>query len=350
MREEDVVIFRVRSALQCGSRVPGELCLGGSALLDPVVVECMEGQGHRSPATAAAAPLVPMASGSDANANEPTSPQLAEPSATAVAPGRPTAERLMRDVRLSSIAHLVRGSLRPLRAAIARTSEHEHPESWAAYHVILGCALRLRARHMRGSRRVRALSEAIYAFDMAFTVYASLHDAQTNVASPAHSGRARRAPCAGRPDGAALIARAISGRHGSNTALLERAVRLLRDARAVTADARSSDWISSTNNLACALTLLASRAQHTAACRLLEEAVDALHEVLRSPAAVHLTDERRCTFANLTEALLSMAARGTPFERMRHLESALQAAAQALTAVVPSAYTWLVQLEQLNLL
>jgi CHASE3 domain sensor protein len=79
---------------------------------------------------------------------------------------------------------------------------------------------------------------------------------------------------------------------------------------------------------------------------MLEEAARVLHEALRAHAAGHQRQDRGSTLVNLAEALLSMAEREVPAQRIRQIEHAFMASSAALRTVVPADMAWLVNLER----
>ncbi len=271
---------------------------------------------------------------------------------------------LLRGVRLPTTHALSRASLEPLRTAILRISEEQDPHRWAAYHVFLGGALRLRAYRKGGHQRANFLIEATRAFDAAYCVYASMYSvfrSEYRLTGPLEHGphpaaggdrvashrRGRYRPtgyCLGERDSALLIARVVVGSAWENGHLLERAVTSLRLARA-SADTQSWIWVSSTNNLACALTLLAKRTPTPAGAAMLREAASVLCEALKSPPRSMRREDRASTLVNLAEALLSMAERETPRMRLKKIERAFTASSVALLTVIPSDLAWLVRLE-----
>src|SRR5262249_14970274 len=145
-------------------------------------------------------------------------------------------------------------------------------------------------------------------------------------------------------DGTTLIARVIAGPLGANRHLLERAIAYLRLTRS-SADLKSWAWIASTNNLACALTLLGTRTPAPYGSAMLVEAAHVLHEALQAQAADARREERASTLINLAETLLSLAERETPHARLQRIERALAASVAALVAVVPPEWAWLLRLE-----
>jgi hypothetical protein len=259
---------------------------------------------------------------------------------------------VLRAVRLPTVQALRTGNLRSLRAAIVRRTDQEDPRRWAAYHLILGTALRLRAYRTLGHRRAQLLISAARAFDVAFTIYAMLRGEMLEppeMAMPftGQCGPAYRplGTCVSERDGTTLVARVIAGPFGANRHLLERAIVYLRMTRSSAAN-RSWAWMSSTNNLACALNLLGSRTPSPAGSAMLREAAQVLHEALQAHAAGHRREERASTLINLADTLLSIAERETPLVRLRKIERALMATVAALLAVAPPEWVWLLRMER----
>jgi hypothetical protein len=259
---------------------------------------------------------------------------------------------VMRSVQLDTMRNLGIASLQPLRAALANTSRDENEELWARYHVILGAALRARAGSLPAHRRARLLIEATRAFDEAFGVYATRGAFTLNYAG--YQAQERRescrpfGDCVGERDGTALVALAIAGPANKSGGLLKRAVTSLRLARAG-ADIKSWAWVSTTNNLACALTLLGKRSPGPVAAALLREATHVLQEALKAPCDGLRREDRASTLINLAEALLSSAERETPGVRVKKIERALMASSVALLSVVPADLGWLVKLQHREL-
>ena len=259
---------------------------------------------------------------------------------------------LLKSVRLPTLRALGTASLEPLRAAIAAITEERDAERCAACHIILGGALRLRSERKQGYQRAQLLIEATRAFDTAYGIYATLRHAAAGEVDLREVGMADAitrgvgcrpaAPCIRERDGTTLVARAVAGPAGTNSHLLERAVAYLRLTRAG-AEMQSWAWVSSTNNLACALTLLGNRTPAAAGSAMLTEAAQVLREALNAHAAGYRREERGSTLINLAEALLSMAERETPDLRTRKIERAFTASSVALLSVVPPALAWLVR-------
>jgi hypothetical protein len=348
-------------------------CTGGSpALPDPLVQEIAEtaSMDRQSLATShelAPAPLANEPADVDelaqideqlriaARESESTSTETEPPTSP-----DPAVLMLMARVQLPTLRALSTASLQPLRAVIRTISHEGDAQLLAACHVLLGSALKLRADRIRGPRRARLLIEGTRAFDVAYSVYAALRVpatiqglsvAQAHYRQADDNGSGRHRPqgyCVAERDGTSLIARAVTGAGQDNTHLLERAVMCLRLARAG-ADIKSGTWVSTTNNLACALTLLGNRIPARTGSAMLEEAARVLHEVLAAHADGHLREDRGHTLVNLAEALLSMAERETPGMRVAQAERAFMASSSALRSVVPRQLAWLVAVERREL-
>lgn len=261
---------------------------------------------------------------------------------------------------------LASASLAPLRAAMERLSEERDAYRWGAYQIFLGTALKVRAQRVRGHERANLLIEATRALDAAYGVYAPLYAVAhsdcrvagrlSGVANAPEGERQQRhrsygyrpyGLCVGERDSTLLIARAISGAAWERSDLLERAVINLRLVRA-SANVESWIWVSSTNNLACALTLLARRTPPPACAAMLREAARVLCELLKRRSESLRSEDRASTLINLAEALLSMAESETPHLRMAKIERAFAASAAALLSVVPPELAWIVCLEPME--
>jgi hypothetical protein len=255
----------------------------------------------------------------------------------------------MRTVRLPTVRHLMIASLETLRATIKRTGAERDPERWAACHVILGCALRLQSQRMRAHMRASMLVEAVRAFDTALAVYckSSPFPAHTPARLCQEPGKPPLEPCTAEHDGMQLIAEVVADPIGASNDTLERAVLKFRESRAQCEDDTTSwNWIASTNNLACALTLLGNRVPASTGITLLHEAVEILQEALKVRSEPWRRQDSASTHVNLAEALLAISERAIPAERLRYLEQAVTAAANALLIVAPAEYAWLIELEQ----
>lgn len=281
-------------------------------------------------------------------------------------PAHVTILELMRSVELPTVRALRTGNLQSLDAAIRLVSQEDAAELWAALHVMKGVALRLRASGKSHHQQAKALTEASRSFDQAFSVYATLRanaldaiaaasmppveeravPAEDIAGPPPHQRATSRPsePCANERDGSALVARAVAGPVVGNSRLLERAITCLRVARAA-ADPRTWVWITTTNNLACALTLLGNRYSSGAGLALLREAVRVLHEALRAHAAGIHREDRALTLVNLSETLVCIAERETPDMRVKKVQRACAASAAALRTVLPLELAWLVRLD-----
>jgi hypothetical protein len=360
---------------------PRHPCFGGSPLpADPLVAEITSGpmqaampvQAARSNVvpSVASLPFEPQAEdGREIDDLEGLDQQLLEALASDAAHSEDAARdesvlEILRAVRLPTVQALRTGSLRSLRSAIVRKKDQADPDRWAAYHLILATALRLRAYRTYGHRRAQLLIGAARAFDVAFSIYATLRgdmleppeaatdpsvSGESDVASAdlARCGSAYRpiGSCLSERDGTVLVARVIAGPFGANRHLLERAITYLRMTRS-SADIKSWAWVSSTNNLACALNLLGTRTPTPSGSAMLREAAQVLHECLLAHAAGHRREERASTLINLAETLLSIAERETPLVRLRKIERALTATIVALLDVVPPEWAWLLRVER----
>jgi hypothetical protein len=348
---------------------PRNPCFGGSSFpADPLIAEIAS--GHSAPSLAKAPPADDSRDSDDLETlDRHLLAALALDDEQSVERGDSELSasmlHLLRAVRLPTVRALRTASLRTLRAVIARTAEQDDPQRWAACHLILGTALRLRAYRTQGHRRARFFMAAARAFDVAFSVYAMLRAGMLDPQDPATGSTTQREPdrvdtsrcgpayrplgaCVSERDGATLVARVIAGPLGANRHLLERAIVYLRLTRA-SADIKSWAWISSTNNLACALTLLGTRTPAPSGSAMLREAARVLEEALQVQAAGCRREERASTLINLAETLLSIAERETPPVRLRRMERALTASGAALLAVAPAEWAWLLRLEHLEL-
>ena len=246
---------------------------------------------------------------------------------------------------MPSVQHLLNGDLDALREASHSVSAEDEPVSWVVNHLVLGSALRLRGSHAADAERVRMYAEAVSAFEAALTVGRQQvpHEALAGVPSLTFQSGGHF----GGPDGVQLVVDATAVPAAEGNELLERAVRVFRDAchRA----SRRTDmrvWIAAMSNLGCTLTLLGRRTQGVAGVSILEEAVDVLQEALRTPTLQRAAEERASTQINLAEAFQALAERGMPSESLRYLEQAADWLAAALGYYAPPEYRWVLQLER----
>lgn len=347
-----------RSVLAASRDSQRAACFGGSIAPDPLVTAVAERGAHLLSASIdASAESPPPDAFEDAEQLAQIDEQLhrvAHERTVEDSPSFPPfadgLAALMSSVQLPTPRELITGNLRALRCAIARGDEQD-PDRWAAYNVILGCALRLRAEQLPLYRRAGAIIEAARAFDVAYYIFAThgrlpVSSAPRLAPSPARrQGHRLEEACASEWDGSLLISRVMAAPVGTQTHLLERAVIWLRVARA-TADRASWEWLASSNNLACALALLGKRTHTAAGSAMLREATCVLQEALKAHAAGYRREDSDSTLINLAETLLSLAERETPDLRLQRAECALSACAIALLNVTPPEYEWLIRLQR----
>ena len=262
---------------------------------------------------------------------------------------RDAMDNLMREVHLPTMRDLMTSSLSRLNAIIGRMRAEEDPERWAACHVLLGCALRLRSSRKEAHRRAPTLVGAVRAFDAALAIYYTPNARQHSAASRAPDGASHK-PCGVEFDGVQLVTVAVALPLGVGNDLLEQAVVLLRQARRES-DRGTADWswVTNTSNLACALTLLGNRAPAAVGIDMLHEAVEMLQELLRLQPPDLAPADMASAQVNLAEALLAISERAMPGERLRYLEQAIATAADALLVVAPPAFGWVLTLEPAGL-
>jgi hypothetical protein len=249
---------------------------------------------------------------------------------------------------MPSVQHLLNGDLEALREAVRGVSAEEAPSSWVLNQIVLGSALRLRSSHAADAERARMYAEAIDAFEAALTVsrQQTSRDRLPGVPSLTLQNGSHFVG----PDGVQLVVDATAVPASEGTELLERAVRVFRDA-GHRANRRTDMrvWIAAMSNLGCTLTLLGRRTQGVAGVSILEEAVDVLQEALRAPSLQRAAEERASTQINLAEAFQALAERGMPSESLRYLEQAADWLAAALGYHAPPEYRWVLQLERSQL-
>src|SRR4051794_14553465 len=76
---------------------------------------------------------------------------------------------ILRTVELPTVQHMLSGSLEPIHAAIGETSAQQNSHLWMALHLVLGTALRLRARYLPLSERAQMCIDAVSAFEAALS-------------------------------------------------------------------------------------------------------------------------------------------------------------------------------------
>lgn len=247
-------------------------------------------------------------------------------------------------VLMPSLQHLLNGNLDALQEAIHSVSAEEEPTRWVVNHLVYGSALRLRASRAEGSERARMYGEAVSAFEAALAVSCQ-HRARERASPPSftvHTGGHFVGP-----DGVQLVVEATAVPSSESTELLERAVRVFRDAcNRANRRADMRTWIAAMSNLGCTLALLGKRTPGVAGITILEEAVDVLQEALRAPSGQRVAEERAATQINLADAFQALAERGMPAESLRYLEQAADWLAAALGYFAPAEYRWVLQLER----
>ena len=253
----------------------------------------------------------------------------------------------MEAVQMPTVQHLLNGSLDALRGAIHSASAEEEPTRWVVSHIILGAALRLRGSRMADDVRARMYTEAVRAFDAALAVCCERNGSHDIRGRGIARLGVQPAVCTNGPDGVQLVVDATTVPLPEGNAMLERAIRVFRDA-CVKANRRTDlrGWFIGMSNLGCTLALLGRRTPGAAGVSILEEAVDVLHDALRVPARQGLAEERASMQINLAEAFQALAERGIPAENLRYIEQAATWLAAALSHYSPPEYRWLLQLER----
>lgn len=251
--------------------------------------------------------------------------------------------------QVPSLEHLLSGSLEVLRDAIRSAAAEGETTRWVVSHIVLGSALRLRALNASEDDRMQMYTEALRAFETALAACCEekLRHVREPLPAAARAGVGAHREVHVGSDGVQLVvdATGLSGAEGNE--LLERAVRVFRDACSRAHRRMEFDeWFIGMSNLGCALTLLGCRTPGIAGIPLLEEAVDVFQQALQSAARERLLDERASAQANLSEALQALAERGMPSESVRYLEQAVDWRAAALSHFAPAEYRWILQLNR----
>lgn len=245
---------------------------------------------------------------------------------------------------MPSVQHLLNGNLDALREAVNSVSAEEEPTRWVVNHIVYGSALRLRSSRTGDVERARMYAEAVHAFEAALTVGCQHRARERASGAPftVHTGGHFVGP-----DGVQLVVDATAVPSPESSEMLERAVRVFRDA-CNRANRRTDmrTWIAAMSNLGCTLTLLGKRTQGVAGVTILEEAVDVLQEALRAPSLQRVAEERASVQINLADAFQALAERGMPAESLRYLEQAADWLAAALGHFAPPEYRWVLQLER----
>lgn len=254
----------------------------------------------------------------------------------------------LRRVQMPTVQHLLHASLGPTRDAIQVTSPSKESQQWVALHLILGTALRLRARRLSCSERAGAYLESLHAFEAALAECCERTSARELRDGRVGTNRfsLQVTACTAGPDGVQMVMDATSVSIAEGIEKLERAICVFMD-NAESLDRRRDRraWVAARSNLGCALTMLGQRTQDMGGVHRIEQAIDVLHDAATSCIGDALLDERASIHVNLCEAFQALAERAMPTERLRHLERSVDWMGQALGHFVPEEYRWLMELD-----
>ena len=239
--------------------------------------------------------------------------------------------------------HLSRVCLNSLRHALNGISPAADPQRYAAAHLILGSALRLRGQRVSGHEQVENYEEAIHAFEKAASVYCRFppaEDEQKPLEANASDGSVVQ------DDPVDLVVAATAGSVMEGISMLHTAARVL-DARRIAIDRQTHlrEWVIGLSNFGCTLTLLGRRLNDADAIAHLEEAVDVFRAVLQEQGLRELTHEYAFVNVNLADALQALGERAMPAERAQFLERAVDALATALCLVAPPNMRWILEIQ-----
>ena len=252
-------------------------------------------------------------------------------------------------VQMPTVQHMLHASLAPTRAAIRATSPERDPRQWVALHMILGAALRLRARHLPMAQRASAAVEAVCAFEAALAE--CCEEKQTRELRHARVGTnqfsLQVSACTSGPDGVQMVMDATTVPIAEGIEKLERAIRVFTDS-AESVDRRTDlrQWVISRSNLGCALTMLGQRMHGMEGVQTIERAIDVLREAANVGSHSELQAERASVYVNLSESFQALAERAMPGERVSYIERSLDWIAAALGFFAPEEYRWLLELDQ----
>ena len=250
---------------------------------------------------------------------------------------------------MPTVQHMLHASLAPTRAAIRAISPEQDPQQWVALHMILGTALRLRARHMPVGQRVAACAEAVCALEAALAECCDRNQSrelrQARVGTNQFSLQV--SACASGPDGVQMVMDATSVPIAEGIEKLERAIRVFTDA-AETVDRRTDLrlWVIARSNLGCALTMLGQRMHGMEGVQTIERAIDVLREAAAAGARNEMLEERASVHVNLSESFQALADRAMPGERARYIDRSLDWMTAALGFFAPEEFRWLLELDQ----
>lgn len=231
--------------------------------------------------------------------------------------------------------------IQALRGALREGSPLEEPEWWAAGHLVLGSALRLRAPRMGDAEQAQACEEIIGHFERALEVYCQRKPLTLEWHDGLIRGRPGSGPqrCGPGVDGVDLVLEATRSPLKADEALLESAVHQFRSESS--ARMRETDfrlWVLNMKNYGCALTLLGRSRGGDLGVAELEEAVDAFRSLLKESALDEMPAEQASIHVNLAETLHTLAGLAMPGERLRYLSGAVDSLATALGLVGPARY------------
>jgi hypothetical protein len=242
--------------------------------------------------------------------------------------------------------HLSVACLKTLRAALNNISPVGDPQGWAATHLALGSAVRLRAQRACGHEQAEHYLEAIRAYEAAACVYCRFPPSDEG--SPSDSEASD--DDADNEDPVSLVLAAANSRIGDGVRLLSAAVHAFRAVRASPRHGNGlRSWAVNMSNLGCVLTLLGRHIHAEDGAAHLEDAVDAFREVLNQPGMRDMLAEFISVHVNLADALHALGERALPAERVLLLESAVDSLAIALSLVAPSGMRWMVEIQPSSL-
>lgn len=213
-------------------------------------------------------------------------------------------------------------------------------------HQSLSAALKLRAQSPHSSELARIYKEVIEKFQEAYDRYGRV----SRLGSHADRGSQRAsAQRAGKPPvsdvAVDILMRLAQAPLVGGTDMLETATAMFRkDSSPRLRETDFWTWLSSMNNLGCALTMLGQVRVGIIGIGDLEEAVSTFRELLSEPVIGELPNERAMFQVNLATAFEALADMAMPAERLRYLESAVECLATALSVSAPERYKGLTEM------
>ena len=237
--------------------------------------------------------------------------------------------------------HLSMACVKTLRAALNNISPVGDPQGWAATHLALGSAVRLRAQRACGHEQAEQYLEAIRAYEAAACVYCRFPPSGVDSSSDDDADDL---------DPVNLVLTAATSPIGNGVRLLSAAATALRAVRASPRHGNGlRSWAVNMSNLGCVLTLLGRHIQDAEGAEHLEDAVDAFREVLNQPGMRDMLVEFISVHVNLADALHALGERALPAERVLLLERAVDSLAIALSLVAPNGMRWMVEIQPSSL-